>query len=240
MGTVSTRLKQHDCWVRFFASPIPNLIRWGRRVYAKYSESNREWVPVKAYSRFETINMVYIDADAMLSEGGNGIAKRVIQKIKVINIRYLSLLTTWRPTIGELVRVAMLPTRPLERQDMPWWTREASSNYRPEGGEARTISGIVTTHRGRSLGALTTKPGFGLQTLSLVRPDSLHICSIRLLDLGYPPRLQSWRMKNFLNKKFDFSCSHFVAHTLGVSMSPTPNSSTGTFTSGITMGAHFQ
>ncbi|KAF9504743.1 hypothetical protein BS47DRAFT_1354803 [Hydnum rufescens UP504] len=64
MGTVAARLKEHDCSVR---------------------ESNREWVPVKEYSRFEAINMVYIDADALLSQGGNGIAKleRVIQKIKV-------------------------------------------------------------------------------------------------------------------------------------------------------------
>jgi crossover junction endonuclease EME1 len=85
MGAVSTRLKEHDCSVRFFASPIPNIIRWERRVYAKYSESNREWVPVKEYSRFEAINMVYIDADALLSQDGNGIVKleRVIQKIKV-------------------------------------------------------------------------------------------------------------------------------------------------------------
>ena len=54
-------------------------------MYAKYSERNREWVPVKEYCRFEAINMIYIDADSLLSHGENGIAKleRVIQKLTV-------------------------------------------------------------------------------------------------------------------------------------------------------------
>lgn len=85
MESVTARLSEHHCSVHYANSPIPNLIRWERRVCAKYSERNREWVPVEEYRRFEAIDMIYIDADSLVSRGGNGIAKleRVIQKVKV-------------------------------------------------------------------------------------------------------------------------------------------------------------
>ncbi|KAF9507198.1 hypothetical protein BS47DRAFT_1488962 [Hydnum rufescens UP504] len=210
-GTVSTRLKQHDCWVRFFASPIPNLIRWGRRVYAKYSESNREWVPVKAYSRFEPSTWYTSTRMLLLSEGGNGIAKltgdtedqsdkhQIFIVIDDMEAHYRragkgshaanAVVREAGHALVDKRSVEQLSPRGRRSEDDKWHRQP------PAEGEASR-----RTH---------DKPGFGLQTLSLVRPDSLHICSIRLLDLGYPPRLQSWRMKNFLNNKFDFSCRPF-------------------------------
>lgn len=81
MASVTQRLAEHACQVRYFSSPIANIFRWERKHHAKFDENTRDWVPVPEYRRFEATNMIYIQASALLHHGGG------IQKLEETIVR---------------------------------------------------------------------------------------------------------------------------------------------------------
>lgn len=69
INAVSARLAAHGCSVRYIeSSGEPGLIRWQRRVSARYDEQERQWVPVDEYNRFEATNMIYLHAREIISQ----------------------------------------------------------------------------------------------------------------------------------------------------------------------------
>lgn len=72
--TISEKLEAYGCRVVYTSerdptstANDPGLIRWLRRVDAKFNEHSRIWEPVKPYSRFEATNLIYVRAEDLLS-----------------------------------------------------------------------------------------------------------------------------------------------------------------------------
>jgi hypothetical protein len=69
MEAVASRLLGYDCKVVSLPSPDdPALVRWQRRVSARYDEQERQWVQVPEYYRFEAMNMIYVHAKDLISQ----------------------------------------------------------------------------------------------------------------------------------------------------------------------------
>lgn len=69
LAAVNARLAAYGCGVRHIeSSGEPGLIRWQRRVSARYDEQERLWIPVEEYNRFEATNMIYLHAREIISQ----------------------------------------------------------------------------------------------------------------------------------------------------------------------------
>lgn len=69
MKAVTSRVNAHGCDVRYLnTSNEPVLVRWQRRVDARYDEDDRQWIPVPEYHRFEATNLIYVRAEDLLSQ----------------------------------------------------------------------------------------------------------------------------------------------------------------------------
>ncbi|KAF8306457.1 hypothetical protein DL93DRAFT_214704 [Clavulina sp. PMI_390] len=72
---VSKRLALNGSSVKYMDSSVdPGLVRWQRRVSARYDERERIWIPVDEYTRFEATNMIYVSAQEIISQE-NGVER---------------------------------------------------------------------------------------------------------------------------------------------------------------------
>lgn len=95
MDKLTERLGQHGCRVRFLETDTadagePGLIRWQRRISARFDEHEHLWVPVDPYTRFEATNMIYIHARELIArpdaiEALHGRIERLKRRLNLTN-----------------------------------------------------------------------------------------------------------------------------------------------------------
>lgn len=68
-NATAARLAEHGCPVSYSNSTTePALVRWERRISARYDETERLWIPVPEYTRFEGTNLIYIRAEDLIQD----------------------------------------------------------------------------------------------------------------------------------------------------------------------------